>query len=187
MYKLLATGFPVWPTCSLWGRHPISETGLEHAVAAPRTEANSSIIPQFSGPFIPRPPETTISASAIVTFPVDFSTVSTFTEKSVSFNVDAKSSSDKEVAVSTKPKEFLLIESTFTSVEISVILNALFEKAVLFTWNGEVERGNPTTFEAKPASNPTDTRGARYKLSVVDESTITFAPSFCAACFTTSA
>ena len=107
--------------------------GLEQAVAAPRTDANSSNIPQFSGPFIPRPPETTMSASAIVTFPVVFSTDSTFTEKSASFNVGAKSSSDTDEAVSTKPKEFLLIESTFTSVEISVILNALFEKAVLFT------------------------------------------------------
>jgi len=31
--------------------------------------AKSSIIPQFSGPFNPLPAETTISASAIETFP----------------------------------------------------------------------------------------------------------------------
>ena len=84
IYKLVATGFPVCPTCSLWGLHPKSETGLEHAVAAPKTAAKSSTNPQFSGPFSPRPPETTMSASAIDTFPLTFSTDSTFTPKSLS-------------------------------------------------------------------------------------------------------
>ena len=51
----------------------MSETGLEQAVA-PKTSAKSSIRFQFSGPFNPRPPETTISASAIVTSPFNLST-----------------------------------------------------------------------------------------------------------------
>src|SRR5690554_7254354 len=84
MYKLEATGFPVCPTCSSRGLQSKSETGLEQAVAAPKTSANSSIIPQFSGPFNPRPPETTISASAMVTFPVTFSTFSTRSEEHTS-------------------------------------------------------------------------------------------------------
>ena len=56
----------------------MSETGLEQAVAAPNTSAKSSIRFQFSGPFNPRPPETTISASAIVTSPFNLSTSVTF-------------------------------------------------------------------------------------------------------------
>ena len=47
--------------------------------------------------------------------------------------------------------------------------------------------GNPVTFEANPASSDTETNGARYKLSVVDDSKINFALSFWAACFITSA
>ena len=35
MYRLEDTGFPVCPTCSSWGLHPKSDTGLEQAVAAP--------------------------------------------------------------------------------------------------------------------------------------------------------
>ena len=68
--------------------------------------------------------------------------------KSASFNDGAKLSSVIAAAFSTNPKEFLAIPNTFTGVEISVILKALFEKAVLFTWKGEVLSGNATTFEA---------------------------------------
>ena len=50
---------------------PVSD--LEHAVAAPKISARSSTICQFSGPFKPLPPETTMSASAIVTLVVIFS------------------------------------------------------------------------------------------------------------------
>ena len=55
----------------------MSETGLEHAVAAPNVSARSSIKFQFSGPFIPLPAETTISASAIEICPDTFSDDST--------------------------------------------------------------------------------------------------------------
>ena len=75
----MATGFPVCPTCSPCGLQPKSETGLEHAVAAPKTSANSSTIPQFSGPFKPLPAETTTSASAMVTFPMALSMLIDFT------------------------------------------------------------------------------------------------------------
>ena len=93
MYKFVATGFPVCPTCSPCGLQPKSETGLEHAVAAPRTSANSSTIPQFSGPFKPLPAETTTSASAMVTFPIALSTLVDFTPNSETetskFSIDA--------------------------------------------------------------------------------------------------
>ncbi len=148
IYKLAATGLPVCPTCSLCGLHPMSDTGFEHAVAAPRTEAKSSIMPQFSGPFIPRPAETTISASAMVTFPDTFSTLCTLIPKSASFKDGVKLSSVNEDAFSINPKEFFAIPNTFTAVLISVKLNALFEKAVLLTWKGEVLSGNATTLDA---------------------------------------
>jgi hypothetical protein len=48
-------------------------------------------------------------------------------------------------------------------------------------------KGSPTTFDAKPASKATATSDERYILSVVDESKMTFALSFCAACVITSA
>jgi hypothetical protein len=44
---------------------------------------------------------------------------------------------------------------TLTSVEISVMLNALFDISSYL--KGEVLTGNPTTFEAKPASRATAT------------------------------
>ena len=59
------------------GRQPISDTGLEQAVAAPKVAAKSSIKCQFSGPFKPLPPDTTTSASAMLTCPVAASTAVT--------------------------------------------------------------------------------------------------------------
>src|SRR5690606_23489396 len=83
--------------------------------------------------------------------------------------------------------EFFANPKTFTSVSIWVMLNALFENALRFTWNGAVETGKPTTFEAYPASSETATSGARYKLSVVDDNNTSLVLSFCAACLITSA
>src|SRR5690606_6976461 len=69
MYKLGLMVIPVCPTCSEWGLQSMSLTGFEQAVAAPNESASSSIIPQFSGPFIPRPADTTNSASVNVILP----------------------------------------------------------------------------------------------------------------------
>jgi hypothetical protein len=66
IYKLVATGFPVCPRV-LREVSILDQTGLEHAVAAPRTVLTLQSC-QFSGPFKPRPAETTISASAIGLF-----------------------------------------------------------------------------------------------------------------------
>ena len=63
MYRLGRIAMPVCPTCSWWGRQPMSDTGREQAVVAPMESARSSMMPQFSGPLRPRPAETTSSAS----------------------------------------------------------------------------------------------------------------------------
>jgi hypothetical protein len=60
---------PVCPTCSLCGRQCASATGRLQASAAPSVSASSSTMPQFSGPFMPRPALTTTSASVSATFP----------------------------------------------------------------------------------------------------------------------
>ena len=103
IYRFVATGLPVCPTCSPCERHPKSDTGLEQAVAAPNTSARFSINPQFSGPFNPRPPDTTTSASAIVTLPTALSTESTETPESITKG--EKSSTEAEPSDSIKPKE----------------------------------------------------------------------------------
>ena len=126
IYKFVATGFPVCPTCSLCDLQPKSETGLEHAVAAPSTSAKSSTNPQFSGPLRPRPPETTTSASAMVTLPTALSTDSTVTPDSG--KEGENSSTVAEPPDSISPKELLDNPTNFTSVEISVLAKALFEK-----------------------------------------------------------
>ena len=69
----------------------------------------------------------------MVTLPVVFSEFITLTPKSASDKAGEKSSSVNEVAFSINPNEFLEIPKTFTSVAISVKLNALLEKALLLT------------------------------------------------------
>ena len=70
---------PVWPTCSPCGRHPASTTAREapRAAVGPSASRTSSITPQFSGPRRPRPPDTTISASATSTLPPEAARKST--------------------------------------------------------------------------------------------------------------
>src|SRR5690606_35110502 len=81
----------VCQTCTSCGRHPASDTGLEHAVAAPNTSANSSIIAQFSGPLSPLPADTTISASGRVILSVARTISCTIVPKSDSAKLGTKS------------------------------------------------------------------------------------------------
>src|SRR5690606_730676 len=141
----------------------------------------------FSGPFNPLPPETTISASAMVTFPDAFSTDSTFTLKSLSFNDGEKASSDAAPWASFTPNEFFERPIILISVLISVILKALLVKAVLFTLKGDVFSGRATTFDTYPAFKFTARIDDRNLLSALELSTTTFEPSFSAACFRISA
>ena len=83
----------------------MSETGFEHAVAAPNVFAKSSIIFQFSGPLRPLPAETTISASAIEISPEPCSTESVVNvESGIMISMDINSGLD---FYSTIPNELL--------------------------------------------------------------------------------
>ena len=62
-YSSGETVLPLLPTCSPGGRHLLSTTARLAPTAPPRHAANSSMSAKFSGPFIPRPPATTIRAS----------------------------------------------------------------------------------------------------------------------------
>src|SRR5687768_17186984 len=95
MYKSGLITMPVCPTCSSWGRQPASETGFEQAVAAPKESASSSKIFQFSGPFKPLPPETTISASGNDTLFVVLTISFTVVLKSDLFKLTLNSSIDE--------------------------------------------------------------------------------------------
>lgn len=70
-YRFGETTLPVCPTCSACGRHPASTTArlAPSAVPGPRASTRFSSRFQFSGPCIPRPPETTWLASATSSFP----------------------------------------------------------------------------------------------------------------------
>src|SRR5690606_9606051 len=160
-------------------------TGLEQAVAAPSTFAKSSSIPQFSGPFNPLPPETTISASAMLTLLEALSTESTCTP--LSGILGEKSSAVALAECSFNPKELLETPTIFTSVSMLVKLKALLVKAVRFTVKGDVLVGASTTFDAYPASRFTANRGAKYLLSAVWLNITIFVPSFSAACLMTFA
>src|SRR5438128_254640 len=62
---------PVCPIWKRWGRQPASTAARETPTAAPSTLARDSRMTKFSGPLSPRPPDTTISASASSGRPVE--------------------------------------------------------------------------------------------------------------------
>ena len=161
---------PVCPTCSLCGLQPISDTGLEQAVAAPRVSAKVSIISQFSGPLRPLPAETTISASAIVTLPVSFSIfkILWFDGALSTLNV----STDASLMLSISPKELEETPIILRSSIISVEENALLVKHVLLTINGSMLSGRSITLDTKDVSIIPD-RWAPKNFELADEDRIT--------------
>src|SRR5690606_26265065 len=174
IYRLGLTAMPVWPTCSAWGRQPASDTGFEQAVAAPSASANSSMIPQFSGPFNPLPPDTTISASGKETLSV---------ARIISFTTVVKSSgegwfSNATISASTglslNSKAFAFKAITLTAEFNSVTANALPENAVFLTRNILPSIvGNSTTPFAKPATSFAASRGANpLPLNELDSTTM---------------
>ena len=64
MYSEGATVLPVWPTWYWMSTQPSSTAGREAPTAAPRASARDSMTAKPSGPLQPRPPATTMSASA---------------------------------------------------------------------------------------------------------------------------
>ena len=160
MYKFVATGFPVCPTCSLCGLQPISDTGFEQAVAAPSVPAKSSIKFQFSGPFIPLPAETTISASAIEICPDTFS--DELTVKPDTWISIFKSSISVSTEFSIKPNELLDNPMTIFSELIDESLKALLVKAVLLIVKGAKLLGRPITLLTYVALILAANNGAKY-------------------------
>ena len=63
IYNLGVTVEPVCPTCLDWGIQPESTAALEQPTVPPKRPASSLSISKFSGFFMPRPPDTTTSAS----------------------------------------------------------------------------------------------------------------------------
>ena len=101
----------------------MSDTGLEQAVAAPKTVARASIKYQFSGPFRPLPPDTTISASAMVTLSVTLSTAVTL---SVDFEVEYSPSRFSALeGCSFRPKAFDERLITALLLLLTLLLKAL--------------------------------------------------------------
>jgi len=76
MYIWGETVLPVWPTWNSCSLQPASTAALEAPTAAPKTSAKSSRRAKLSGPFMPLPPETMISASVSSGRPVTFCTIS---------------------------------------------------------------------------------------------------------------
>src|SRR5690606_20024059 len=159
-----------------------SETGFEQAVAAPSTLANSSIIPQFSGPFIPRPAETTISASGREILSVARTISLTITLKSWSFRSGVKSTISAEPPVSFKSKAFGLTAITLTAELITSVAKALLENAVFLTSIcSPLKVGRLIAPSAKPASSLAATLGPNpFPLNELERTT-TFAFSYFAA------
>ena len=91
------------------------------------------MIPQFSAPFSPRPPDTTIAASSNDTLSVPFSTAVTCTSKSVSARVGTKGVTTASVGFSFTPKALGAMLNSFTGVESCWIAIALLENTWLFT------------------------------------------------------
>src|SRR5690606_37252051 len=69
-YSCGETCLPVWPTCEECGYQPASTAAREAPTAAPSESAKSST--GEKSPPVPRPPETTIAASASSGRPEDF-------------------------------------------------------------------------------------------------------------------
>ena len=86
---------------------------------------------QFSGPFNPLPPETTISASAIVTLFDVFSTEDTLFLLSEMLKL--KSEISVSVGFSFRPKEFFETAKILLFLVISTVSKALFVNVFLTT------------------------------------------------------
>src|ERR1044072_1350500 len=131
IYKFGAIVRPVCPTCSWCGRQCSSATGRLQAVAAPRACARFSINPQLSGPFKPRPPLTTTSASLNGTSPEALFTDLIFTLGASTVAVNGTTSAEPLPSVTWY--ELGLREITFISELMLTLAKAFPEKTFFFT------------------------------------------------------
>ena len=143
-------------------------------MAAPNTLARSKIIPQFSGPFKPRPPLTTISASVNGTSPLTLFTAVIFTLGSSIETATATTSATPSPMVVWKLFGFK--EITLIGEVIFIWANALPLKTVFFTVKPLVVSGNAIAPATNPAFNLADTRPAMALPVWLWAITITVAP-----------
>ena len=115
-------------------------------------------MPQFSGPFNPRPPLTTILASVNGISPSTLWVAVTLIE-AAGIAIDNASTAQAPSCMCT-PKQFWLIEITLTGVSILICANAFPEKTVLVTVNPLLVSGKLFAPVTIPACNFTATAGA---------------------------
>ena len=116
------------------------------------------MIPQFSGPFNPRPPLTTRFASVNGISPSTLCVAVTLIDAE-GIGIDKASTAQLPSCICT-PKQFWLIEITLTGVSILICANAFPEKTVLVTVNPLLVSGKLFAPVTIPACNFTATAGA---------------------------
>ena len=154
----------------------ISDTGLLHAVAAPKSLARSVTNPQFSGPFRPRPPETTISASERDTSPSTFFVETTFT---LAEGVVATNGFTEAIAsILVTGNEFGLRVIIFIAVLIPTCAKALPPNTFFLTTKPLLVSGKSIAPVTSPAFKKTLRLGAIAFPSILFDNTSTVALIF---------
>ena len=156
----------------------MSLTGRLHAVVASRVVANSSTMPQCSGPFRPRPADTTRTASGRGTEPslLDALNPVTFSEASPTSGAnDATAASGPPPST---PNALGVVVMTFTSESTETWAMALPLNTFRFT---VLPSSNPVTPGTMPAPRRTATRGATARPTWLWGATTREAPSAFAA------
>src|SRR5690606_5135986 len=150
-------------------------------VAAPKTLASSSISPQFSGPFNPRPPDTTISASANDTLSVA-RTISLMIVFKLFSIPGLNSTISGWTSCVFNSYEFGVSDITLLAAFNSVNAKALLENVTLFTVRlSPLTSGSATAPGANAASSLAAILGAKPLPLNEFESIVTFAFSAFAA------
>src|SRR5690606_28008702 len=137
--------------------------------------------PQFSGPFRPRPPETTSSASVSGTAPVTLLVSFTCTPKSLSSKLTSSFSTVAEPSPFFTGKVLGIRVTTLISLVTLTWAKALPEKTVFFTTKPLAVSGCATAPATIPAFSLAATRGATDLPVTSWLATTTYAPSFTAA------
>ena len=135
----------------------MSLTGRLHAVVACMAWANSSTMPQCSGPFNPRPAETTRTASGSGTEPSSLEASNPFTLSRASPASAANASTEAAAPSDATPNALGVVVTTFFSVSMFTWAMALPLNTFFFTsepWS------RPVTPGTMPAPMRTATRGA---------------------------
>ena len=132
----------------------MSATGRLHAVVAPNSVASSSMMDQFSGPFIPLPADTTNSASGNGTIPSSLFTSITLTEElGIETSIDSISI---VVPIFSGLNELPDKDNTLFSVFTKKSAIAFPENTDFLTENPFEKSGTAITPETEPADNLAD-------------------------------